>query len=115
MSPRFLFLLGQMCRYGADIVERTSPVNGGQRLTMERCLAIDLAFFRCAQGAPPPGLHQHRQLRTTGNVQRVRAVESGPICWHVSNSLWATMVALVRARKGTCTRPPYLLRVYFNS
>ena len=51
LSQRLLFLLGQMCRYGPDIIERTAPANGGPPLSVQRCMALNLAFFRCDQGA----------------------------------------------------------------
>lgn len=50
LVPRLLFMLGHMCRYGADIIEQSSPATGRPSLHLTRCLRINLDFFRCTTG-----------------------------------------------------------------
>ena len=61
MVPRMLFMLGHMCRYGADIIEQSSPATGRPAFHLTRCLRINLDYFRCSKGMPAR-LHSLRAL-----------------------------------------------------
>jgi hypothetical protein len=46
---RFLFILGQLCRRGADVLESTTPEAGGVPLAMADCQRVFVQFCTGAQ------------------------------------------------------------------
>lgn len=52
---RYLFILGHLMRYGADVIEATAlPNNGSQQPTTAACQAACLSFFDSPSSEPTP-------------------------------------------------------------
>lgn len=60
---RFLFILGQLCRRGADVLEATPPEGGAPPLAMAECQRIFVSFCGAGQKDLKVGLRGGEQQR----------------------------------------------------
>ena len=84
LGTRSLFLLGQLCRHAADFIDGAAEA-GHSGLTLRRCMAIMLAYFRAANGAPHPVRPAHPsylsmlgQVHNTTNLEASRMLSLRP-------------------------------------